>query len=349
MSKEIVSRAAGGRNSEVARLMPGEGQAPRKPRGDGWDHIPMARPASKTSTSPLKKSLRDMLLSMAVISLPIVAIVEWFPHDSKKPEDAVQTVDYTIPLDQARRDPDLPFKALAPETLPAGWRATSIHADLQPGSQLRWELGFLTSDQQYAALDQVAGGKGVDGVLAVQAPDATQVSGAGGPVTAGGYPWQVYVPGRQRHALVRTTAPVGAAAATRRGGSGRRVGPGRCGIEDARGVSCSRRAASARAAWPRGSWWRGSSALLAVPRSRRRSPRPAGPAPRRVSTGSAGQRLAAFPRRQGLLQRQPAGLQTADDVHQLVPGLLVAEVGEVGVSPGWGSSRSPWVQDSFRL
>jgi hypothetical protein len=175
----------------------------------------MAGPASKSSTSPLKKSLRDMLLSMAVISLPIVAIVEWFPHDSKKPEDAVQTVDYTIPLDQARRDPDLPFKALAPEALPAGWRATSIHADLEPGSQLRWELGFLTSDQQYAALDQVADGKGVDGVLALQAPDATQVSGAGGTVTAGGFQWQVYAtPDGKRHALVRTAAPVGTAAAT---------------------------------------------------------------------------------------------------------------------------------------
>ncbi|MEY9864346.1 hypothetical protein ABH935_010002 [Catenulispora sp. GAS73] len=165
--------------------------------------------------SPLKKSLRDMLLSMAVISLPIVAIVEWFPHDSKKPEDAVQTVDYTIPLAQARRDPDLPFQALAPTTLPPGWRATSIHADFDPGSQLRWELGFLTSDNQYVGLDQVAGGKGVDGVLQVQAPDATPVSGAGGTVTAGGYQWQVYVtPDGRHHALVRTTAPVGTAAAT---------------------------------------------------------------------------------------------------------------------------------------
>ena len=165
--------------------------------------------------SPLKKSLRDMLLSMAVISLPIVAIVEWFPHDSKKPEDAVQTVDYTIPLAQARRDPALPFQALAPTTLPAGWRATSIHADLDPDAPLRWELGFLTSDDQYVGLDQVAGGKGLDGVLEVQAPGATQVSGAGGSVTAGGYQWQVYATSdNSRHALVRTTAPVGTAAAT---------------------------------------------------------------------------------------------------------------------------------------
>jgi hypothetical protein len=168
--------------------------------------------------SPLKKSLRDMLLSMAVISLPIIAIVEWFPHDSKKPQDAVQTVDYTIPLAQARRDPDLPFQALAPTTLPAGWRATSVHADFEPGAQLRWELGFLTPDLQYVALDQVADGKGVDGVLAAQAPDATQVSGPAGEVTAGGQDWQVYAtPDAKRHALVRTTAPVGTAAATTTG------------------------------------------------------------------------------------------------------------------------------------
>jgi hypothetical protein len=165
--------------------------------------------------SPLKKSLRDMLLSMAVISLPIVAIVEWFPHDAKKPEDAVQTVDYTIPLAQARRDPDLPFQALAPTTLPPGWRATSVHADFDPGAQLRWELGFLTSDEQYVALDQEAGGKGVDGILALQAPDATRVTGPAGTVSAGGYQWQLYAtPDGSRHALVRTVAPVGSAAAT---------------------------------------------------------------------------------------------------------------------------------------
>ncbi|MFL6109816.1 MAG: DUF4245 domain-containing protein [Catenulispora sp.] len=161
--------------------------------------------------SPLKKSARDMLVSMAVISLPIVAIVEWFPHDSKKPEAAVQTVDYSIPLEQARRDPDLPFTALAPATVPAGWRATSVHADLAPGegTPLRWEIGFLAPDDQYVALDQVSGARSVERVLATQAPDATPVGGAGGTVTAGGYQWKVYVtPDGKRHALVRTAAPM---------------------------------------------------------------------------------------------------------------------------------------------
>lgn len=168
--------------------------------------------------SPLKKTVRDMILSMAVISLPIVAIVKWFPHDTKKPQDAVQTVDYQIPLDQARRDPDLPFTALAPASLPAGWRATSVHADLTPGEQLRWEIGFLTPDQQYVALDQVSGGRGVNGIIGRQAPDPTPVSGAAGKVSAGGFEWQVYVSGDgKRHALVRTAAPTGTAAAAAAG------------------------------------------------------------------------------------------------------------------------------------
>jgi hypothetical protein len=168
--------------------------------------------------SPLKKTVRDMIISMAVISLPVVAIVEWFPHDSKKPEAAVQTVDYSIPLDQARRDADLPFTALAPATLPAGWRATSVHADFAPGAQLRWELGFLTPDSQYVAMDQVSGGQGVDAILAEQAPDAAAVSGAAGQVATGGFQWKVYAtPDGRRHALVRTTAPTGSAAATAAG------------------------------------------------------------------------------------------------------------------------------------
>ncbi|NUP46423.1 MAG: DUF4245 domain-containing protein [Catenulispora sp.] len=168
--------------------------------------------------SPLKKTVRDMILSMAVISLPIVAIVKWFPHDTKKPTEAIQTVDYQVSLDQARRDPDLPFTALAPANLPAGWRATSVHADFTPGEQLRWELGFLTQDEQYVSLDQVSGGRGVNAVIATQVPDPTALTGADAKVTAGGYDWQVYVSGDgKRHALVRTAAPTGSAAAAAAG------------------------------------------------------------------------------------------------------------------------------------
>ena len=169
--------------------------------------------------SPLKKTARDMLLSMALIALPIVAIVEFFPHDSKDPADRVQTVDYSIPLEQARRA--APFQVLAPEGLPAGWRATSLHTDLAPGAPLRWELGFTTPDGQYVALDQVSGGKGADGVLSTQADGAS----AAGTVTVGGVEWTRYDggDGGKRRALVRSmaaTAPGGTPVAVVVSGSG---------------------------------------------------------------------------------------------------------------------------------
>jgi len=155
--------------------------------------------------SPLKKTARDMLLSMALIAIPLLLIVLFFPHDTKKPGDQVQTVDYTIPLAQARRA--VPFAVLVPEGLPTGWRATSLHTDLAAGAPLRWELGFATPDGEYVVLDQVSGGTGVDGVLATKAPGAV----AGGKVTVGGVEWQTY-DGSGRRALVRTVAgnaPVG--------------------------------------------------------------------------------------------------------------------------------------------
>src|ERR1051326_1251274 len=179
--------------------------------------------------SPLKKSDRHMLVSMAVISLPIVSIVEWFPHDSKNPEAAVQTVDYSIPLEQARRDPDLPFTALAPATVPAGWRATSVHADLAPGegTPLRWEIGFLTPDDQYVALDQVSGERSVDTVLGTQAPHATPVSGAEGTVTAGGFQGRGYAtPDGTRRGGVRTMAPTGTGTTAAGGTSSTAAGGG---------------------------------------------------------------------------------------------------------------------------
>ncbi|NUR28345.1 MAG: DUF4245 family protein, partial [Catenulispora sp.] len=73
-------------------------------------------------------------------------------------------------------------------------------------------------DKQYVALDQVSGGRGVASVLAAQAPDAAPVSGTAGTVPAGGFEWQVYATADgKRHALVRTMAPTGSAAATTAG------------------------------------------------------------------------------------------------------------------------------------
>jgi hypothetical protein len=164
--------------------------------------------------SPLKKTARDMLMSMALIAVPLLLIVEFFPHDAKKPGDQVQTVDYTIPLEQVRRDVPA-LQVLAPEGLPAGWRATSLNTDLAPDAPLRWEIGFTTPDGQYVALDQVSGGKGAEGVLDAQAKGAARVTGAAGKATVGGVEWTLYDggDGGSRRALVRTLPSTTAGAA----------------------------------------------------------------------------------------------------------------------------------------
>jgi hypothetical protein len=162
-------------------------------------------------TDQLKKTARDMLMSMALIALPILAIVLFFPHDSKSPEDSVQTVDYSVSLQQARDPGVLPFEALAPVGLPAGWRATSVHAAFDTSAPLRWELGFQSPDKQYVALVQVTGGKLVQDVLDTQCPDAT----AGATTTAGGFTWTEYTSGDgKRRALGRTEQGSGTTPAT---------------------------------------------------------------------------------------------------------------------------------------
>jgi hypothetical protein len=152
-------------------------------------------------TDQLKKTARDMLVSMALIAVPLLAIVLWFPHDAKDPQDAVQTVDYTVSLQQARDPGTLPFEALAPVGLPAGWRATSMHAAFDPTAPLHWELGFQSPDHQYVALVQVTGGKLVQGVLDTQCPEAT----TGAQTTVGGFTWTEYTSGDgKRRAIART-------------------------------------------------------------------------------------------------------------------------------------------------
>jgi hypothetical protein len=156
-----------------------------------------------------------MLLSMAVLVLPLLLIVLFFPHGSNtpKPGSDARAVDYSTDLAQARRT--APFPVLAPVGLPAGWKATAVHFDSQvygpngaemvpggaPGAPLRWEVGFISPDGQYVALDQVTAT--ADKVLAVQVPGGAAVAGAGGKVVAGGVEWQAYQ-GSDRRGLVRS-------------------------------------------------------------------------------------------------------------------------------------------------
>jgi Protein of unknown function (DUF4245) len=63
-------------------------------------------------------------------------------------------VDYHTAFAAARKA--APFRVLAPERLPPGWRATSVNwDDLRP--VLSWHLGLLTAQGQYVGVEQGTG------------------------------------------------------------------------------------------------------------------------------------------------------------------------------------------------
>ncbi|WP_030623105.1 DUF4245 domain-containing protein [Streptomyces sclerotialus] len=102
-----------------------------------------------------KQTVRDMVLSMAVIGIVVAAIYLFIPHDDSKDAEktAVKTVSYRVELATARRA--APYPVAAPEGLPQGWRATSVsYQASDDGEGGAWHLGFLNPKDQYAAVEQ---------------------------------------------------------------------------------------------------------------------------------------------------------------------------------------------------
>lgn len=73
----------------------------------------------------------------------------WFQH--RPVANPTPTVHYRAALSAARQQ--APFHVLAPEPVPAGWRATSVDYT-GVGRDVAWHLGFLTAANQYVGLEQ---------------------------------------------------------------------------------------------------------------------------------------------------------------------------------------------------
>ncbi|MER5395125.1 DUF4245 domain-containing protein [Streptomyces sp. NPDC002599] len=95
-----------------------------------------------------KQSVRDMILSLGLISLMAGVIYIFIPHDDSEPD--LKRVDYEVELLTARRAASYPVAA--PQGLPSAWKATSVRYD---GSEFdAWHLGFQAPDGQYVAVEQ---------------------------------------------------------------------------------------------------------------------------------------------------------------------------------------------------
>lgn len=126
-------------------------------------------------------SLADMLRSIFVIGLLILALAGlgvWF---QVRPETKVQAVDYATAAKAARGVSS--FKILTPSSLPNGWKATTVR--YAAGAKGSWHLGVLTDDGKYVGLEQT--GAGILTALQDYSPDTTPR----GTSAIGGFTWQV--------------------------------------------------------------------------------------------------------------------------------------------------------------
>lgn len=88
---------------------------------------------------------------MAVIAVIILALYGVGKFFTDNPDQPVSTVDYEQTIAQAQ--PSTEVGLLAPDPLPAGWRATSARfARSDTGGS--WHLGILTAADEYVGVEQ---------------------------------------------------------------------------------------------------------------------------------------------------------------------------------------------------
>ena len=112
----------------------------------------MARASSRTA------STGDMVRSLVVILIPVIAITYFFTRTPDEP--TIRPLDWTPVLAQARDQ--APYPVLAPRAVPEAWRATQVtwvpqgrpYLNGEPSPRNLWELGFLDAGATYVELVQ---------------------------------------------------------------------------------------------------------------------------------------------------------------------------------------------------
>ena len=104
---------------------------------------------SGTGSSRGNPSMGDIARSVAVLGAIILALFAIGRLVTVTPDEPTRAVDYRSAVESSRTVAD--FELLAPDSLPEGWRATSVRFE-----QDSWHLGVLTDDDEYVGLEQVA-------------------------------------------------------------------------------------------------------------------------------------------------------------------------------------------------
>jgi hypothetical protein len=145
-----------------------------------------------------QRSASGMIGAMVVLLLVIGAYVAFRAVNRTQPDNPVRPVDYQQTLTYARGQAGFPV--LAPSSLPAGWRATSVTFVPRP---VRWHLGILTNQDKYVGLEQ---SRRPLGEMVSTYVDANAVRD--GAVSVDGEPWRRWTDAGGDTALTRVEAGV---------------------------------------------------------------------------------------------------------------------------------------------
>ena len=139
-----------------------------------------------------------MIGAMAILLAVIVGFVVLRDLNRNDPQSPVTAVDYRQSVGYASEQAG--FDVLAPETLPEGWKATSVGFTPDPS---RWHLGVLTDQGRYVGLEQAASSE-KSMVMTYVDPEPTR----GKVVTIDGQTWRAWSDSGGDTALVRTQGEV---------------------------------------------------------------------------------------------------------------------------------------------
>ena len=115
------------------------------------DPAEVARIREERASKRLRQTVRDMVISMLVVSGAVVLLVA--PWNRSQP-DPVRVVDPASVVEGARASE--PWPVLAPKGLPSTWRCTNARISTASDGQDVVHLGYLTPSTTSAAIDQSA-------------------------------------------------------------------------------------------------------------------------------------------------------------------------------------------------
>ena len=133
---------------------------------------------------------RDMLISMAVLLIPVVLIAWWFTQSADQKPAAVD-----VPGSLTRAEAESPFPVLRAGELGAGWTAVRVawakegqpFITADPALGNSWQVGYLSPDEiYYAVLQRDAGASEFTRTMTRDGKALT------GEVQAAGRTWQRY-------------------------------------------------------------------------------------------------------------------------------------------------------------